>query len=401
MSTLKVNKIEATGTTDGGIEIDSDGHVQIDGIQLPTTGALSNRNLIDNGDLRVAQRGAGPVTHTADGEFLLDRFRAYSSSHNTYSIDHSQSTDVPSGQGFKYSYKYEVSANAAATPANGYVVIGQRIEGYNMDQLHYGTANAKTVTVSFWVKSSEAGTYTSTIRNGNFDFCQTREFSIQNDDTWEFKEITFPGPTTGTWLDATSTGLEVLISIDVGSNFHNASLNTWASNNNFGSSGATNTWSDTLNNEFYVTGLQLEVGSVATPFEHRSYGDELARCQRYYFNTWNAKGLSNAGSGANTYMGVRGRVADVTGLQGQRVYLPTRMRDEPSITIFRADGSTGTSGECQLRAFDEASFTTTTAVSAQERTQTDFRWWHYTGTSVGSSGESIEIACHFQASAEI
>lgn len=337
MSTIKVNKIENTSTTNGGVAIDVDGHVTIDGQNFPTAGPLSNRNLIINGAMQVAQRGAGPVTVTVDGEYLIDRFKTYSSSFNTHSVDHSQDTDVPAGQGFQYSYKLKVSANAAATPTFGYTLIGYSFEGYDINQLEYGTANSKTVAVSFWVKSSVAGTYGFCLRNSLATRNYTGEYSIQAANTWEYKTFTISGSDSGTFETTNATGLEILMGIDVGSTFF-GTANAWNNSNLFGTSGMTNTWSDTLNNEFYVTGLQVEVGTKSTPFEHRSYGDELQRCMRYFeksFYTENDYQVITPGAVLGTSTS-----ADLLGM----IYYKVKKRAKPTITgsaagTFRNNGA--------------------------------------------------------------
>jgi hypothetical protein len=224
MSTIKVNNVIPPNAGEG---------VKIDGLQMPTTGPLSNRNLVHNGAMAIAQRGAGPVTVTVDGEYLIDRFKTYSSSFNTFSVDQSQDTDVPAGQGFQYSYKLRVSANAAETPTFGYVLLGYSFEGYDINQLEYGNANCKTVAVSFWVKSSVAGTYGFCFRNSTATKNYTGEYSIQAANTWEYKTISIPGADSGTFESTNGKGLEILMGIDVGTTFH-GTANTWHNSNLFG-----------------------------------------------------------------------------------------------------------------------------------------------------------------------
>jgi hypothetical protein len=297
----------------------------INDLGFPTTGPLSNRNLVHNGAMAIAQRGAGPVTVTVDGEYLIDRFKTYSSTFNTYSVDQSQDTDVPAGQGFQYSYKLRVSANAAGTPAFGYVLLGYSFEGYDINQLEYGNANCKTVAVSFWVKSSVAGTYGFCFRNSTATKNYTGEYSIQAANTWEYKTFTIPGADSGTFESTNGKGLEILMGIDVGTTFH-GTANTWHNSNLFGTPGMTNTWSDTLNNDFYVTGLQVEVGTKSTPFERRSYGDDLQKCMRYFQMLPNGVSVTRSANGV-AYSDAR--------LEGSIVI--SRMRAAP--TTRASDGS--------------------------------------------------------------
>lgn len=278
MSTIKVNKIEHTGTTAGGVEIDSNGHVTIDGRQLPTDGALSNRNLIINGAMQIAQRG-DDFQPPASGNYTLDRFQAYMSSADAYDVQ--KVTDVPSGQGFKCSLK--VTSNAATSvAAGGYYYLGQRIEGNNWVQMGYGASGAKTCTVSFWVKSSLTGTHSGILKNSAQDRSLAFEYTISSANTWEYKQITIAGDTSGTWLTGSGTGVWVYFSMGVGTTFGTGTANTWQATNLVGTTGSVDVVA-TSGATWFITGLQLEIGEKATQFEHRSYGDELAKCQRYYY----------------------------------------------------------------------------------------------------------------------
>jgi hypothetical protein len=239
-------------------------------------GALSNRNLIINGAMEIDQRygGAGPNTVTG-GDHNVDRFGMYYSG-NAYSTQ--QSTTAPDG--FKNSLLMTVTGTS--TPV--YSFFGQRIEGLNSAQLGFGTSWAKTVTLSFWVRSSVSGIYSFAITNNNGDRAYAVNYTINSANTWEYKTATILGDTTGTWL--TTNGVGVYIRFNLGSAAARLiSEGSWQAVNADGATGSTgaDTWATTSGATFYITGVQLEVGPEATPFEHRSYGDEYLRSARYYY----------------------------------------------------------------------------------------------------------------------
>jgi hypothetical protein len=297
----------------------------INDIQYPTAGPLSNRNLVINGAMNVAQRGTAAETVDTDGKYRIDRFKTYASASNTHVVAQSQDSDVPTGQGFTNSYKLEVTT-AAATPSAGYVFLAQSIEGYNSNVLSYGNANCKTVTISFWVKCSVVGTYGIVLRNSLLNYNYTGEYSISASGVWEYKTITIPGADAGSWQTTNETGVEVLFGIDVGSDFEGIT-NTWQNSNKLSTPGMTNTWSDTVNNVFLLTGLQLEIGSRATPFEHRSFHDEQLKCMRYYQHFGNALASDD---GTDDGFMMFHNWATTTAYGAQKFIVPMRAR--PSLT---------------------------------------------------------------------
>lgn len=331
MSSIKVNSIKNTSTADGGIVIDGSGHVTVDDLQMPTAGALSNRNLIINGAMQVTQRGTS-LANTVDGAYLVDRFQLYDHSSNTHTITQSQSSDVPSGSttSFTKALKLEVTSGAV-TPTTGYTVIAQPIEGLNSAQLKYGTADAKTVTLSFWARTSVGGNYSICLRNSAADQNYLAQYALSVN-TWTYVTVTVPGRTTGTWLTTNGKGLEVLLAIDVGSNFYGTN-NTWnTASYKVGLVNDDNTWSDTTGNTFELTGVQLEVGSKTTPFEYRNYGDELARCQRYFSR-------SQGGQGGTYEIGVA--LPNLASRVAGPVKFMVTMRAAPTVTIYGANGGVG------------------------------------------------------------
>lgn len=293
MSTIKVTNIEHGSTTDGGIQLDNSGHVIVDGVQMPTAGALSNRNLIINGSHDVNQRDQGSFT-PSHNDFCTDRWRMELSDASKYTAE--QSSTSPDG--FQKSLK--ITSSSAFTPASDdYFLVTQDIEGYNSAPAAFGSSAAKSVTLSFWVRSSLTGTFACAIRNSAFNRTHIKEYTISTADTWEHKTLTFPGITDGTWNTESTVGIRVHWSLGAGSDFHGAA-DTTLNTNDFATSSSTNVVA-TNSATWFMTGAQFELGATATPFEHRSYSDELARCQRYFRRLCEGASYAAApGSGTGT-----------------------------------------------------------------------------------------------------
>ena len=251
------------------------------------------RNLIINGDFAVDQRNGGSSITPTNGQFSADRWKCSLSQASKFSVE--QVTDAPVG--FQNSVK--LTSLSAYTPVSGdYFLIQQQLEGYTGAHLLYGTANAKTATLSFYVKSSLTGTFGGAIRNSNgYSRTYPFEYTINSANTWERKTITFAGDTSGTYLTTNGAGITTTFSIGAGADFK-STANAWATNNDIAGSNATDVVA-TNSATWQLSGIQLEVGEQATPFEHRSYGDELRRCQRYYGKYYLNKGSEYMTHGAN------------------------------------------------------------------------------------------------------
>jgi hypothetical protein len=244
-----------------------------------------HRNLIINGAMQVVQRG----TVATGGSTGLhyggpDRWRMYQE--NTaaaYTL--SQDTNVPSGQGFAYSYKIDVTTADATVDAADRADFLYRFEGQDLQQIAKGTSGAKAMTLSFWVSSPKTGVHTVEFFDNDNVRQISKTYTINSANTWEYKVVTFPADTTGAFDNDNALSLQVGWWLMAGSNFTGGTFNSsaWASNTNANrvSPNQVNVMDSTSNN-FYLTGVQLELGDTATPFEHRSYADELIRCQRYY-----------------------------------------------------------------------------------------------------------------------
>ena len=284
MSTIKVNKIENTNTADGGVAIDSSGHVQVDGVQMPTAGALSNRNLVVNGGMQVAQRG---TSSTTSGFGTVDRFQnVYVGGTKTQSQG-SLTSGSPFDEGFR-NYLRVTNTTAGSAAASEYNLIITRIEAQDVANSGWNYPSASSyITLSFWVRASVSQEYLGYFRaydgtSRNYPF----SLGTLTADTWTKVTKTVPGNSGLTINDDNGTGLELTIAPFLGTNFtaSGTSLNAWRTYapDSERLPDMTSTWATTASSTFDLTGVQLEVGEKATPFEHRSFGDELARCQRYY-----------------------------------------------------------------------------------------------------------------------
>lgn len=235
------------------------------------------KNRIINGAMVIDQRNAGASVALTNG-YCLDRFVCNSSQTNKFTTQQNAGSVTPP-PGFT-NYLGVTSSSSYSVISSDSMWIGQRIEGYNVADLNWGTANASSVTFSFWVRSSLTGTFGGSVFNGAANRFYVYSYVINSANTWEQKSITIPGDTTGTWLKDNGIGLAVLWSVGTGSTYLGAA-GSWGSTvytgvigqqNVVGTNGAT----------FYITGVQLEVGTSATGFEYRQYQQELALCQRYY-----------------------------------------------------------------------------------------------------------------------
>ena len=286
------------------------------------SGALSNRNLMINGAMLIDQRNSGSaITPTSDQTFTADRFKARLNVASKYSVQ--QVADAPSG--FYNSLK--VTSAAATTPGtNDYYQIATPLEGYTTNVLAQGTSAAKKYTLSFYVKSSLTGTFGGAYSNdlGNRFYAWT--YTIDAANTWERKSITITGATDGTWLSANNAGLHVYWTLGTGSGVQ-TSAGVWGTSFKRGPTGATNVVA-TSGATWQVTGIQLEVGSEATPFEHRSFGQELALCQRYCVDLTPTSAPYIPATGAVPHNNTTVAVAHVA--------LPVTMRAAPSVSITTA-----------------------------------------------------------------
>ena len=290
---------------------------------LATQNSLGVRNLIINGDMRIAQRGTSSTGLTGDNFNYnsVDRFQTVL--FTTTSVwTQSQSTDVPTGQGFSNSLKMDCTTADASLDAGTNITIEHKMEGQNLQHLKKGTASAESLTLSFWVKSNKTGTYIVELDDNDNARNINNAYTINAADTWEKKTITIDGDTTGTLDNDNGHSLRIIWWLAVGSNYSSGTLQTsWGSTVNANRAVGQVNLADSTSNYINITGVQLEVGD-ATPFEHRPYDMELQRCMRYYHRL--------TGNNVDQKLIGAGGYFSSTGYRAYHVF-PTTMRAEPTV----------------------------------------------------------------------
>jgi len=273
MSTLKVDGIRSNSASSDAITLASDGTCTAN-----ITNNLSNRNKIINGAMNVKQRG---TSFTATSGYTLDRWLSNSSNDGAWAITHT--TTAPPG--FGDSLKVDCTTTDTSLAAGQFAQINHRIEAQNLQDLAFGTSSAKTITLSFWVRSNKTGNFTVAIQqNDNSSKQVSSVYAINTADTWEKKTITYAGDTSGVINNDNGQGLQISWNLAIGSTYTSGTARAaWTAyaDGDFAAGHNVNLLDNTAN-EWLLSGVQLEVGSVATDFEHRSYAQELLLCQRYY-----------------------------------------------------------------------------------------------------------------------
>jgi len=316
MSKLKVSALQGLSASSDAITLANDGTCTAN-----ITNNLSNRNLIINGAMQVAEHSNSNAG--AHNTYAVDRFNFIKES-TAANFTMSQSTTSPDG--FSKSLKMDCTAADTSTAHNEFVMVRYNIEAHDLQQLGYGTSAAKPLVLSFYVRSSLTGTYViNLLQADNSNKLYSRTYTINSADTWERKTISIPADTSGVINDDNGLGLQINFGLTLGSTYKGAGVSpTWESftNDRFGSQHGVNFASST-SNEWYLTGVQLEVNTsgVATDFEHRSYGDELAKCQRYYFKI-------TADDNDSVFLGYSTNGSNFYG----EVPFPTSMRTMPTYT---------------------------------------------------------------------
>ena len=278
------------------------------------------RNKIINGDMRIAQRGTATITGSGSAQYPVDRWSVFN---GTGTVTFVQSTDAPAG--FNYSILATVTATGSYSTA-GYTQVTHKIEGFNCQDLAYGTASAKTIVLSFWSKSSVVGTQNVSFKNSGNNRVYVATYTIDVANTWEKKTVTVVGDTTGTWLVNSGIGLEVTFNLGMGTQY-DATAGSWqALAARYSTSDAID-FAANSGATWRVTGVQLETGAVATPFEIENYGITLAKCQRYY---WRISGAT----APNVGLAVGGGTSGSTPAARRMVIpLPVSMRAIPTPAI--------------------------------------------------------------------
>lgn len=306
---------------------------------LPTDGQLGNRNLIINGAMQVAQRGTSSTGITSQGYRTVDRFKVIMQSGGAGTWTETQESDGPSG--FSNSHKVLCTTANASLGSGAYFIITQHMEAQNFQHLDYGSSGAKTLALSFYVKSNKTGTYNFELSNSDASslYYNTHQYTISSANTWEKKTIIITGSTSDAIDNDNQKGLNVAFWLLAGTDYSGGTYNedTWHGTEADRAVGNVNL-ADATSNYWQITGVQLEVGDSATPFEHpRSFGDELSRCQRYYYKSYHKDHYAGEVTLTGAMTGLTTTVS--TTIFQHNFQFPVQMRTTPSVTAYSPSGT--------------------------------------------------------------
>jgi hypothetical protein len=306
--------------------------------QTKASNQFAHRNLIINGDMQVAQRGTSTASITASEYYTTDRWRFGNTTLGTWTM--SQENDAPTGSGFRNSTKVLCTTADASPAAGDELYFEQRIEGQNLQQVKKGTAAAEQLTLSFWVKANVTGTYIAWLLDNDNTRSISASYTISTSATWEKKTITFPADTTGAFDNDNALSLVVRWYLGVGSNYTSGTLGTtWASRVNANTAVGQVNLASATNNYWQITGIQLEVGATATPFEFKPFAQDLEECQRYYEKSYPNATAPGTANTAN--FGINGFSTS----SAQKYVSPgmwkVTKRANPDVTVYDYAGNSG------------------------------------------------------------
>ena len=345
------NGLKLTSDTSGEIELQSAGvtkaKITSSGLQNASGSPITSqagKNLTINGDMQIAQRATSVTGITASGYNTVDRWKQQLSGGGTYTQAQTAltSANAPFADGFSQSIKYDCTT--AYTGVDSFSVLRQIIEGQNLQQLGYGTSSAKSTTLSFWVKSNVTGTAVASLYSVDSNKYIGQTYTIDVANTWEYKTVTFVGDTSSSIDNDANGSLYVNLVMATGTDYTSGTLpSTWTTyaDANF-AAGQTIDISASTSNDISFTGIQLEANTIATPFEHLQYGQQLALCQRYFQKSWeqgDAVG-STVGQTTNTTQQSWGGL-NASSIAGQCFLLPVTMRATPTLVIYDLALTTG------------------------------------------------------------
>lgn len=321
--------------------------------KIPAAGFTGNnfRNIIINGDMSIAQRGTSTASITSSGYTTIDRFRTSIATLGTWT--QSQSTDVPTGQGFAKSLKMDCTTADASPASNDELKIETRLEGQNLQYLKKGTSNAESVTMSFWVKSNKTGTYIVEIRDKDNSRDFSKSYTINSADTWEKKTLTYTGDTTGAFDNDNARSVDINFWLGAGSTYTSGTLqSSWYSTTAANRAVGQVNLADSTSNEWYITGVQLEAGTSASDFEFLPLDVNLERCQRY-FETNMSYGVTPANpvsdADANIYGSAGAFVSSACRLDH---FFLTRKRTSPTMTFYNVNNLSGSVDAGRWQIYD-------------------------------------------------
>jgi hypothetical protein len=350
--------------------------------------ASTMKNRIINGDMRIDQRNAG-ANSTATG-YTLDRW-AYQASQATKGTWGQNFGSITPPSGFTNYLGFQTGGSTVSLGSSDYFEFTHPIEGYNISDLSWGTANAKTVTVSFWVLSSLTGTFGASLHNNGNGRTYPFTYGINQGNTWEYKTITIPGDTSGTWLTNNGAGIVVIFSLGMGSSL-SGSAGSWQSAGYNSVTGAVNVLG-TVSATWFMTGVQLEVGAAATTFDYRSFGTELALCQRYFEKTWSLNTAVGTATESNVdWYGTHAQSLASTGIfQAQPRPFKVVKRAAPTMAFWDTAGNSGK----WTRYLVGGGPNQNNAITVDTQDDSGFRFFVAAGSSTSN------VCGHWTASAEL
>jgi len=382
MSTLKVDSIESR--TSGAR------------VTLPDLNFLPPyRNIIINGDMSIAQRGttATGLGNGDGGYHTIDRFNLGITDTPTYEFTMSQDADVPTGQGFTKSLKLSCTTAQASLGTGNALRILTGFEGQNLQYLKYGTANAESLTASFWIKSNKTGDYCVALYNSDTIDITTKTITINSADTWEKKTLTFSGDTSNAFNNDNGASLFLWICFLAGTNYNTSSAVNWTSYSAGRLAyGQTVNLADSTSNYINITGVQLEAGDSATPFEHLPYDVNLGRCQRYFEKSYNYETAIGTATFQGCVYGSGSYSATTTSYLNASTVYSVEKRATPTLTIYDAAGN---SAKCTREHFGVGSSHNSSIIITSDANAKRF------GVTSNTGDNRTHIAYQFTANAEI
>jgi len=363
-----------------------------DGVASGSFAPVGMRNKIINGDMRIDQRNNGAAVTGVNGAgfYSVDRWKSmavntWSTSAATFSMQRNANTLTPPPNFTNY-LGVSVTTAEPSLPAISTHELTQVVEGFNLADLGWGTASAKPVTLSFWVRSNLTGTFGGSFTNSVYSRSYVFSYTIASANTWEYKTIAVPGETDGSWLTTNDLGVNVSFSLGAGSSMLSAP-DVWNTSLFSAPTGQQQICAST-SNVFYITGVQLEAGTVATPFERRQFGQELALCQRYFEKSYN----DDVTPGTITAIGqITYQMASTSGSQfpAGSSYLVSK-RANPTLVLYSP--VTGTASRVYMYSGSAADQTVSSVSTGQNR---------FGPVTIGSSVSGNQYGYHFTASAEL
>jgi len=341
---MAIDKITTAAITDGTIVTADIADANVTAAKL-ASGTVQNqsafKNIMQNGNMRIAQRATSTTgIGTSNGYFSCDRFKTGTAGSNTFRFTQSQSTDVPTGQGFANSLKMDCTTADTSLASGDRIEISPRFEGQDLQYLKKGTSSAESTTLSFWVKSNKTGTYICELYDTDNTRQISKSYTISSSNTWEKKELTFAGDTTGTLTNDNGHSIQLSWFLAAGSDMSSGTLSTsWGSVTGANRAVGQVNLGDSTSNEWYITGVQFEAGTSASDFEFLPVDVNLQRCERYFQKTYDIGNFAGSTSEAGTLWDSGS--SDASGNLSHLYNFKTRMRASPTVTGYDRSGNSG------------------------------------------------------------